>query len=180
MIESEDSERGADARRQVGAWFDAHVNTIHRYIARRAGDDVAVDVTAETFRVALEQFDRFDTGRGDERSWLYGIATNLLRHHWRTEQRLTRTHLRFGETTRVPGDPLVAVEARVDAERDAERVLDAIDRLDPDDRDLLVLVAWEHLSSAEISAVLDVPASTIRARLRRIRSQLRSDQGGST
>ncbi len=180
VVEPDDSGRGGDARRQVGAWFDAHVDTIHRYIARRAGDDVALDVTAETFRVALEQFDRFDRSLGDERAWLYGIATNLLRRHWRDEQRLTRTHRRLGEATRVPGDPLVAVDERIDAERDAERILDAIDRLDPDDRELLVLVAWEHLSSAEISAALDVPASTIRARVRRIRLRLRSDQGAST
>jgi len=43
-----------------------------------------------------------------------------------------------------------------------------------------VLVAWEHLSSVEIAQALGIPASTIRARLRRIRSVLRADQGAST
>jgi RNA polymerase sigma-70 factor (ECF subfamily) len=139
-----------------------------------------LDVTAETFRIAFEQFDRFDPSRGDERAWLYGIATNLLRRHWRTEQRLLRTHMRLGGSAGIVGDPLMAVDGRVDAERDAERVLGAIERLEPDDHDLIVLVAWEHLSSVEISQALGVPASTIRARLRRIRSQLRTDQGAST
>lgn len=179
MAESNGSAPGDDARRTVAGWFDAHVDTIHRYVARRAGDDVALDVTAETFRVALEQFERFDRSRGDERAWLYGIATNLLHRHWRTEQRLFRTHLCADAAMRVPGDPLVMVDARVDAERDAARVLSAIERLEPDDRDLLVLVAWEHLSSGEISQALDIPASTVRARLRRIRAQLRADQGAS-
>lgn len=164
----------------VAGWFDVHVDTIHRYVARRAGDDVALDVTAESFRVALEQFGRFDPSRGDERAWLYGIATNLLRRHWRTEQRRLRTQLHAEARTTVPGDPLVAVDDRVDAERDVERVLDAIDRLDSDDRDLVVLAAWEHLSSGEIAQALGVPASTIRSRLRRIRVQLRTDQGESS
>ncbi len=165
-----------EAQRVVGGWFDAHVDTIHRYVARRAGDEVALDVTAESFRVALEQFERFDRRRGDERAWLYGIATNLLRRHWRTEQRLLRTHQRAGASTEVPGDPLVGIDARVDAEREAGRVVGAIERLEPDDRDLLVLVAWEHLTSGEISEALGIPASTIRARLRRIRAQLRTEQ----
>lgn len=176
-----DASAGDEARRVVAGWFDVHVDTIHRYVARRAGDDVALDVTAETFRIALEQFDRFDASRGDERAWLYGIATNLVRRHWRSEQRSLRTHLRAAAgTDGVPGDPLVAVDARIDAERDAERVLDAIELLDPGDRDLLVLVAWERLSSGEISEALGIPASTIRARLRRIRAQLRADQGVSS
>lgn len=181
MAESDALKPDAIARQAVAEWFDLHVDTIHRYVARRAGDDVARDVTAETFRVALEQFDRFDESRGNERAWLYGIATNVLRRHWRTEHRLLRTEQRSGGSiARVPGDPLVAVDARVDAGRHVERVLGAIERLEPEDRDLIVLVAWEHLSSAEISEALGVPASTVRARLRRIRSQLRADQGAST
>lgn len=182
MVERDDSEPGADARRTVAGWFDRHVDTIHRYVARRAGEEVARDVTAETFRVAMEQFDRFDSARGNERAWLYGIATNLLHRHWRTEQRMLRTHLRSRENNviTIPGDPLLAVDARLDAEREIERVLSAIGRLDPDDRDLIVLIAWEQLSSVEIAEALEIPASTIRARLRRIRSNLRVEQGAPT
>lgn len=180
MIEPGAPGPDADARRAVAAWFDRHVDTIHRYVARRAGDDVALDVTAETFRVALEQFSRFESSRGDERAWLYGIATNLLRRHWRTEQRLLRTQRRAGSNAVVAGDPLAAVDARIDAQRDVERVLAAVEMLEPEDYDLLVLVAWEHLSSTEISEALDIPASTVRARLRRIRTQLRDPQGAST
>ena len=168
----------ATACAAVARWFDLHVGTIHRYIARRAGDEVALDVTAETFRVALEQFDRFDDRRGSELAWLYGIATNVLRRHWRTEQRRLRIQLRSDARTRPSvGDPSVVVDDRVDAQRDVERVVDAIEQLDPDDRDLIVLVAVEHLTSAEIGVALGIPASTVRARVRRIRSQLRAEQG---
>lgn len=164
----------------IAGWFDRHVDTIHRYVARRAGEEVARDVTAETFRVALEQYERFDPGRGDERAWLYGIATNLLRRHWRAEQRRLRALVRLGGAPIAGGDPLVHVDGRVDAERDVRRVVAAMEQLDADDRDLLVLVAWERLSSSEVSAVLGVPASTVRARMRRIRSVLRAEEGAPT
>jgi RNA polymerase sigma factor (sigma-70 family) len=180
MVESDAPGPDDVARDTVAGWFDRHVDTIHRYVARRAGDDVALDVTAETFRVALEQFERFDSSRGGERAWLYGIATNLLRRHWRAEYRRMRVQRRVAGHAGVAGDPLLAVDGRVDAESDARRVLGAIELLDPEDRDLLVLVAWEHLSSVEIAHALGIPASTIRARLRRIRSVLQADQGAST
>lgn len=183
IADSDATRRSVDATLPavvVAGWFDRHVDTIHRYVARRAGEEVALDVTAETFRVALERYERFDPARGDERAWLYGIATNLLRHHWRSEQRRLRALVRLGSATAAGGDPLVHVDGRVDAERDVRRVVLAMEQLDADDRDLLVLVAWEHLSSAEISAVLGIPASTVRARMRRIRSVLRADEGAPT
>lgn len=167
----------ADAANVVSDWFDRHVDTIYAYVSRRAGDDVARDVTSETFRVALEQFDRFDSTVGAERAWLYGIASNLLRRHWRAEQRRLRAHLRHASRAQVPGDPLVAVDARVDAGRRVERVIAAVERLDPDDRDLLLLIVWEHCTSAEAARALGIPAGTVRSRLKRIRALLKNDEG---
>lgn len=169
-----------ESQRVVAVWFERHVDAIHAYVCRRAGEDVALDVTAETFRVALAQFDQYDPARGNERAWLYGVASNLLRRHWRTEQRMLRTQHRSGFAAAVTGDPLLAVEERIDARRDVDRVLVAVERLDPDDRDLLFLTVWERLTSAEVAAALGIPAGTVRSRLNRIRAQLRADQGAST
>jgi RNA polymerase sigma-70 factor (ECF subfamily) len=159
----------------VAGWFDRHVDTIHRYVARRAGDEVARDLTAETFRIAFERFDRYDPNQGSERAWLYGIATNLLRRHWRSEQRRLRAHVRHATVSEaVAGDPLVGAETRIDAQRRLRHVVDVIEQLDPDDRDLLILVAVGGCTSAEAGRALDLPAGTVRSRLNRIRAQLRT------
>ena len=76
----------------VGRWFDLHVDAIYGYAARRLGEHTALDVVSETFRVAYERFADFDPERGEPRAWLYGIATNLIRRHWRTEARRMRAH----------------------------------------------------------------------------------------
>ena len=165
-----------DARAVVADWFDHHVDTIYDYVARRVGEHIARDVVSETFRVALEQFDQFDVARGGERAWLFGIATNVLRRHWRTEERRLRACAAVAATPDVTGDPLVAVEDAVDAQRRVARLVDAVCALSPDDRDLLVLTAWEGMSSTETASVLGVPAGTVRSRLNRIRTQLRTDE----
>ena len=59
--------------------YDTHARDLHRYLARRLDPVVADDLVAETFLVAWEQRARYDPGRGTARSWLFGIATNLLR-----------------------------------------------------------------------------------------------------
>ncbi|MEU6739575.1 sigma factor [Streptosporangium sandarakinum] len=78
--------------------FDDHFTGIHRYVARRLDVDAADDLAAETFLRAFRDRHRFDAARGEVRPWMYGIATNLLAKHRRSEIRrwraLARTAVR--------------------------------------------------------------------------------------
>ena len=56
----------------------------------------------------------------------------------------------------------------------AMRLAEAVTALADEDRDLLTLVAWEGMSSAEVSAVLDTPSCTVRSRLHLVRTELAS------
>ena len=157
----------------VAGWFDEHAQPLATYAARRVGASLARDIVAETFRVACEDFDRFDPGRGVERGWLFGIATNLIRRHWRTEERRLRVQ---AEATRVglavPIDPILRADERIDAHARLNRVVDAVSMLEVEDRDLLILIAWEQMTSREAAAVLGIPPGTVRSRLNRIRTHL--------
>lgn len=156
----------------VSAWFDEHAPSLGSYAARRVGPSLARDIVAETFRIACEQYDQFDPSRGAERAWLFGIATNLIRRHWRTEERRLRIQAHASRIDSTRGDPLLRVDERLDASRQYQRVVDAVAELDPEDRDLLVLIAWEQMTSREVAAVLGIPAGTVRSRLKRIRTHL--------
>ncbi len=158
--------------------YAEHSGDLFAYLARRVGRTLSEDLLAETFRVAMESYSAFDQRRGSEKMWLYGIATYLLRRHWRTEQRRLLALTRSEGRERSYLDPLVAqvesTAARVDAEREAALVLRAVAALQPEDRDLLILSGWEHLNSTEIGRLLGVPPSTVRSRLRRLRSELQA------
>jgi DNA-directed RNA polymerase specialized sigma24 family protein len=52
-------------------------------------------LTAATFAAAYEGWARLDPER-PLRPWLYGIAANLVRHHWRHERRMLRAYARTG------------------------------------------------------------------------------------
>src|SRR5581483_4271510 len=74
--------------RSVGHSFDeafaAEFALLHRYRARRVGTSAADELSAETFAVAFRNWELLDPVR-PVRPWLYGIAANLMRHHWRKE-----------------------------------------------------------------------------------------------
>lgn len=158
--------------------YAQHSGPLFQYFARRVGRDLAEDLLADTFHTAIKSYNSFDASRGGERAWLFGIGSNLLSHHWRTEQRRLRALARDAAVPATSVDPSLAVgdfiADRLDARHVAERLIDALDELSPDDRTLLFLSGWEHMNSSEIAAVVGAPAATVRSRLRRLRQQLRS------
>ena len=151
--------------------FRRHYPTIHAYLQRRVGPDDADDLAAETFVRAFRARGKYDVTRQDARPWLFGIASNLLREHWRQERR----HLRRYATTGV--DPLAPwteeVDERLDAARDGPKLAEAIASLSRGERDVLLLHAWAELSPAQIAEALDLTPGTVRSRLSRAREHSR-------
>lgn len=153
--------------------FDRYAAAIHRYLARRVGTEHAEDILSQTFLVAFETRHRYDPARAGVRPWLYGIATNLLSRCQRDEARLYRALARTGVD---PDAPCHAdgVAERVDAGKFSRTLAIALARMPAGDRDVLLLVAWAGLRYEEIALALDIPVGTVRSRLHRARSRLRS------
>jgi RNA polymerase sigma-70 factor (ECF subfamily) len=123
--------------------------------------------------VAFERRATYDCARENARPWLYGIATNLLSRHRRSEMRRIRATARLRSRQGPSDDPADAVAASVDAQQLWPRVADALALLTEEERDALLLFVWEELSYQEIAAALDVPVGTVRSRLNRAREHLR-------
>ncbi|MEU7478165.1 sigma-70 family RNA polymerase sigma factor [Lentzea sp. NPDC042327] len=160
---------GEDPAAAFTALFDTHAPALRGYLAGRVGLDTADDLVAETFLVALRRRGAYDPAQAPVRGWLYGIATNLLRNHVRTELRGYRATERLHTETEHSHDAQVA--ARVDAQRQLAR---ALPRLSAQERDLLLLTSWAGLDPSEVATALNLPASTVRSRLHRVRTKLQA------
>lgn len=158
----------------LSSCFDLYARGIHRYLASRPGAQVAEDLVSETFLAALRNRDTFDPVRGTPQAWLFGIATNLLRKHHRSEVRhLAATTRHLGQAgDDVPADD--GAEGRLDAAAAVKRLVPDLLRLGGLDRDILLLNAWAGLTLVEIAAALNMPAGTVRSRLHRLRRDLRA------
>jgi RNA polymerase sigma-70 factor, ECF subfamily len=155
----------------VAELFDTHAAELYRYLARRAGHTVAEEVLSQTFLVAVEQQHRYDPNRASARAWLYGIAVNLLRHHYRSETRKWQAYARY--PLELVDDTADVATSRADATAAQRSLARPIAELHEADRDVLLLYAWADLSYAEIAAALHIPVGTVRSRLHRVRTQLR-------
>jgi RNA polymerase sigma-70 factor (ECF subfamily) len=152
----------ADDRERFRASYVQHRDAVWKFFIRRLGDvDLADDLTSEVFVVAWRRRQHAPT---NELAWLYGVARKVLSDDRRAARRRASLDAKLAshlvpESSR-PADASVAMDS-VCAE--------ALARLSGEERELLVLAAWEGLSAAELAVVLDCRPSTARVRLHRAR-----------
>jgi len=151
--------------------FARHADSVHRFLGRLRGADARdlEDLLQRTFLEALRSIHRF-RGQARLRSWLFGIAANVVRHHVRAEAR-RRTFLdslAWAGHASVPG-PAEAVERR----QMAQRLSDALDQLHDDLRIPFIMCDVEGLPGAEAARVLALREGTLWRRLHDARARLR-------
>ncbi len=137
-------------------------------ITRRvAAPEEAADLFGEVLVVLWRRRNELPPA-GRDRLWLFVVARNVLANH-------QRRAVRHRHETTALADQLKSVLAEPP---DLARTLDlhtALDNLPSLDREIIQLFIWEGFTSSEIGARLDIPADTVRSRLRRIRTRLRHD-----
>jgi RNA polymerase sigma factor (sigma-70 family) len=158
-----------DDPQRFAAIFDRHFASVYAYINRCTGRSWADEVAADVFLIAFQTRDRYDPLRPVARPWLFGIATNLIARRRRSAGRQSRAYGRAGAVPDLVVDEYAGIDARVDAERDAWRLQDAIAAMNDADRDVLLLFAWEGLGYDDIATALAVPVGTVKSRLHRAR-----------
>lgn len=144
---------------QFEDYFRGYAARVHAFALRRADPEVAQDVTAETFLIAWRRRAQMPD---EPLPWLYGIALRVLANERRAANR------RFALTARIAAEASPAGPAAI-GER---QVLEALAALRENDREALLLSAWEGLSAGEAARVVGCTAATFAMRLHRARRRL--------
>ena len=142
--------------------FARYREPVHGFFRRRLSDrQRAEDLTQETFLAVIRASARYEP-RSRVRTYLFGIAFKLLAAERRSLAR------QGPEPQQPPAEP-----AAHTAPEAALWVREAIARLDPWEREILMLREYEQLSYAEIADILRMPLNTVRTRLLRARLALK-------
>ncbi|MBO3736984.1 RNA polymerase sigma factor [Actinoplanes flavus] len=145
-----------DEERFDRLWRD-HAAAVLAYARRRVDGDQADEVVAETFVVAWRRLREIPEAA---RPWLFGVARRVSANIRRSEHRREALHDRLAaQPAPAAGDPSGLVGR-------------ALDRLPADDRELLMLLAWDGLTRPEAAAALGCSRGTLAVRLHRARRRL--------
>ncbi len=155
---------------EFGALYQRYVFPVFRYLYNRTGNiHEAEDITAQTFLIAYETFNRF-RGDGHFSSWLFGIARNKVVDHYR--HRKFDVSIDGTASDQVNTDPLAKA---IHAEQSA-LLAKLIQTLNEDEQELLRLRFLAEMSFREIAHLLqrneDAVKKTTYRLLARLQSQL--------
>ncbi len=156
----------------VRRYQDRLYNTVYRLVDNA---EDALDVVQEAFFNAYQSLDSFQGGSAFF-TWLYRIAVNTAISLKRKRRVLVRLDGgRDGETTIEPLDPsdLSRPEHALEQAEQERRVQQALARLSPEHRAVLVMKDMEGQKYENMAEALQVPIGTIRSRLHRARLELR-------
>ncbi len=149
-----------------------HSGRVYRLAYRLTGNvHDAEDLTQEVFVRVFRSLSSYTPGTFE--GWLHRITTNLFLDQVRRKKRIRFDAIADDAHERMPGrepDPSRAYE---DTHLDDD-VQAALDALSPDFRAAVVLCDIEGLSYEEVAATLGVKLGTVRSRIHRGRSQLRT------
>jgi RNA polymerase sigma-70 factor (ECF subfamily) len=159
--------------------MERHAAPVFHFLCRMVGnEDDANDLAQETFvrvfraRTSFRTNEKFST-------WLYTIAANLARNHfrWRSRHPNVSLETETGEAEQTLGSTLPAndpapSEQALATER-AAAVRTAVSHLPEDLREAIVLCEWEEYSVAEAAAILETTPKAVESRLYHARQILR-------
>jgi RNA polymerase sigma-70 factor (ECF subfamily) len=155
----------------LAALVEQYAPTLYRVafsVVRNAAD--AEDAVQEAFLRVLRHRETLDEVR-DHRVWLVRIVWNIVLDRKRRAKTRPETD-DVSELARVlPAEGLSAEERAAAAQHHAH-MLALVDGLPAKEREVLVLSAFEELSSVEIASVLGITESSVRSRLFRARNQM--------
>jgi RNA polymerase sigma factor (sigma-70 family) len=155
-------------RSRFEAIWREHRHHVLAYCLRRASSADAEDACAETFLVVWRRIDEIPEAP-KTLLWLYGIARKSLSNQTRAFYRRGRLHTKLTTLGMAPAaDPMLVV-----VQRAADKVVtDAVRRLKPVDREIVMLDVWEDLSRAEIADVLGMTRAAVDQRIHRAYQKL--------
>jgi RNA polymerase sigma-70 factor (ECF subfamily) len=137
-------------------------------LRRTTTGEEAADVVADTYEIAWRKLDDIPASP-DDLLWLYVTARHVLANATRRIHRRDEVVARLAEGLRAVG---LAVQPSDEA---GVVALSCLMSLPADDRELLMLTAWDGLSSADAGRVLGCSPTATRIRLHRARARLRSE-----
>jgi RNA polymerase sigma-70 factor (ECF subfamily) len=146
--------------------FDRHADAAFSLAYRMCGRrGAAEDVVQEAFLSLWRSGARYDRGRGSVRAWVLGVVHNRAIDLFRRESvRTGRDIAAEGIVERMPAPEDTAGD--VQRNQDAAEVRVALQELPADQRKVIELAYFGGFSHSQIAAMLQLPAGTVKGRMR--------------
>ncbi|CAN5915182.1 sigma-70 family RNA polymerase sigma factor [soil metagenome] len=156
----------------LGALFDRFHAAVYRLAARfPRTDDLARDDLVQATFLQISRMAPTYRGTASVRTWILGIAANIARRVFRSEQ---RRRVRQAKFLAIPSAAPQSVDEQFERRQLMMRIEAAMADLPRDQQVAFVLCDLEQLPAREVARVLDIPEGTLARRLHDARKAMRT------
>lgn len=155
-----------------GDLYDTHVSKIYRFLYHKTFDvTISEDLTQETFFKALRKIDSFHGETEEEfSSWLYTIAYHVAIDHFRHNS----DENSLDESSEIAAESY-DLGQHIDQKVKLTSVMDYLNTLKADQKELVIMRIWDDLSYAEISAITGKSVDACKKAISRLLIQIQSN-----
>lgn len=131
--------------------------------------ETAEDLTSLTFSKALDKIKQIKSSDANFSAWLYRIARNTVTDHWRTNKTTYELSMAYEKNDQSE------LENTLDVKQKLKQVEENLDKLKPEQKEIIIMRLWQELSYKEISLILNKSEASCKMSLSRSLRQLQQN-----
>lgn len=165
------NDRDRKAFQQLFAHFAPRIKSF--IMKQKVSDEVAEDLTQEVMVIVWQKAHLFDPDKARLSTWLFRIARNKFIDKVRRQKYIevdVDNHVQVMEAAEKTDEPVIQMQ-------DQKRILNALEVLKPDLRQVIELSFYKDMSHSQISEALGLPLGTVKSRIRIAFQKLRVELG---
>lgn len=148
--------------------YEMYINKVYQFIYFKTyHKETAEDLTAVTFMKALEKIQTFDAEKASFKTWLYQIARNTVTDHYRTSREIVDIEDVWDLSTQEDIAKDISHKIQI------EEVQQYLQKLKPEQREIVLLRVWGGHSFQEIAEIMDKSEASCKMMFKRTIEKLR-------
>ena len=152
--------------------FKRHNHALYNFLYHMTHDkEASEDMVQNVFYRMLKYRDTY-TGKGEFVTWMFHLARNILKDEFKKQKR-TGNYDNLEEVSGKPGGGILADEQLGKKQARLQLYL-AMEKLNRDEREILVLSKFQELKYHEIAQLLNINEGAVKVRIHRAFNQLKN------
>ncbi|RST73746.1 sigma-70 family RNA polymerase sigma factor [Siminovitchia acidinfaciens] len=149
-------------------WFEKYERDITSFLIYYTGFTDVEDLVQDTFVIAMNKFSKFK-GNSHPKTWLIAIARNIVIDRYRRKKVWQRIkHYFIADRAHVPGSEEIIIQSQ-----EQQQLYDAIDKLSPQQKEVVILRGILELSSNETAEILNCSSNSVNVAYHRALKKLK-------
>ncbi|KPM48729.1 DNA-directed RNA polymerase subunit sigma-24 [Jiulongibacter sediminis] len=155
---------------KMGLLFERHHNALFGFVFRMTGQRAFSEDLVQTVFYRMLKYRHTYKGNGEFKTWMYHLTRNLIKDTFRKNNKVDY-HENIGEIAKNIAER--AADEILEQKHESEKLNRMLNRLKPENKEILVLSKYQELNYKEISEVLNTTETNVKVKVHRAMKELK-------